>query len=93
MARNEMDIKVRVKLSVPEETANAALAIVAMYVNDTGKDVVGRRMEDGTVSFEYIERKQTDAVGMEGMTVVDTSKVKFDWLDPELMAKFTDGDS
>lgn len=87
MARNEMTIKVGVKLEVSKETADAALAIVAMYVNDTGKDVIVRRLEDGTVSFEYIERMGTDGVKMEGITEADISKLKIDKLDPELMDK------
>ena len=87
MARNEMTIKVGVKLEVSKETADAALAIVAMYVNDTGKDIIGRRLEDGTVSFEYIERIGTDGVKMEGITEADISKLKVDQLDPELMEK------
>lgn len=85
--KGETAITVDVRLNVTSDMAKACLALVAIYVNDTGKRIVSYQQEDGTVSFEFAEEQKSDEVKMEGVTVADISKLKIDKLDPELMDK------
>lgn len=85
--KNEMKININARLNVTEDVAEACLVSVAVYVNDTGKEILGHRREDGTMSFEFAEKLNAGKDAMEGITAADISKLKVDKLDPELMDK------
>ena len=55
--KNEMAINVNVRLNVTEDVAETCLALVAVYVNDTGKEIMAHCREDGKVVFEFIEKR------------------------------------
>lgn len=55
MARTELEVKVEVKLTVPKQTAEDALKVVEMYLNETGLGVEIVKSVNGEKKLEYID--------------------------------------
>lgn len=49
----KITIEVQARVTVDENTANGCLALVEMYVNQTGKRVVSTKRDDGTEELQY----------------------------------------
>ena len=47
------ELTVGIKLNVDRSTAESALKIVELYVNQCGADVIGNKRDDGSISFHY----------------------------------------
>lgn len=57
MAKNEITVDVEAKLHVSRATAEACLHLVQLYVNDTGINVIARKLENGELDFEFEDKK------------------------------------
>ncbi len=49
----KITVEVQAKMTVDESTANGCLALVEMYINQTGKRVVSTKRDDGTEELRY----------------------------------------
>ncbi len=50
-------LTVEVALKVEERTADAALKIVELYLNQSGRDIARTVDEDGQITLEYEQRR------------------------------------
>lgn len=48
-----LEVPIEIKLSVDEDTANACLKIVEIYVNNNHANVVCEKNPDGSLSYRY----------------------------------------
>lgn len=64
----ELTVDVKAHWTVSRSTAEACLKMVEMYVNDTGKVLVGNRQPDGTLQFELVERTTLTATARDAVT-------------------------
>ena len=55
MAKDTLEVTVHIKTQIDEKDALACLRVVEMYMNDTGKGVIGERIGDGTVRLRFDE--------------------------------------
>ena len=53
MKASEITVDVKANLTVDRGTAEGCLKLVELYVNQTGKRIIGEREEDGTDSFHF----------------------------------------
>ena len=55
MNADKITIEVKAKLSVDENTANTCLRLVELFVNETGRNILVDKKENGELSFRFEE--------------------------------------
>ena len=65
MAKMIDQLTIGISLSVDEETAQACLKIVEMYVNQTGADIISHKEHDGSIAYHFEYGFDSKKLGIE----------------------------